>query len=112
MEKIHMLAFRSIQIRSQITEALCIYASERRADRRIMDVAWRSSDVTEHIAQYALEGVSHNAQATYLVQDLKTALYILTEFEDELQQSQRYVPGADEISQVINELTFISGKPG
>lgn len=45
MEIIHKLAFQTILIRSQISEALCLYASEFGSSDSILNAAGRSSDV-------------------------------------------------------------------
>ncbi|EEP7800068.1 hypothetical protein HCK70_002169 [Salmonella enterica] len=104
MEKIHELAFRTIQIRSQISEALCLYATEWGSSNSILNAAGRSSDVIEHIAQYTLEGVNHDMQANLLVQDLTTALFLISEFERELKKSRRNVPDIIDINLLISEI--------
>lgn len=104
METIHKLAFQTILIRSQISEALCLYASEFGSSDSILNAAGRSSDVIEHVAQYALEGVNHDMQANLLVQDLTTALFLISEFESELEQSRRNVPSATDINSLISEI--------
>ncbi|WP_064576011.1 hypothetical protein [Hafnia paralvei] len=104
MEIIHKLAFQTILIRSQISEALCLYASEFGSSESILNAAERSSDVIEHIAQYALEGVNHDMQANLLVQDLTTALFLISEFERELKQSRKNVPNANDINVLISEI--------
>lgn len=107
MDKIHELAFRTIQIRSQILESLYLYASEYHpidTMENLFRLGERSSDVIEHISQYALEGVSHDMQATCLIQDLNAALLIISEFDKELKMVRGNIPTACDINQIINEL--------
>ncbi|OAT35715.1 hypothetical protein M988_4412 [Hafnia paralvei ATCC 29927] len=43
-------------------------------------------------------------QANLLVQDLTTALFLISEFERELKQSRKNVPNANDINVLISEI--------
>ncbi|HFD6165603.1 TPA: hypothetical protein ACF5HI_004137 [Salmonella enterica] len=104
MEIIHKFAFQTILIRSQISEALCLYASEFGSSDSILNAVGRSSDIIEHIAQYSLKGINLHTQANLLIQDLTTALFLISEFDHELKLSRRSVPDTIDINLLISEI--------
>ncbi|MDR5020226.1 hypothetical protein RF657_17805 [Yersinia rochesterensis] len=84
---IKVFEFETIRLRSQTAEALSSYlithpASEKK--KEILNVLLKTSDVIEHIAQYAIEDLPVYTRATCLISDLDTLLHLLGEYETEL----------------------------
>ncbi|ENG8827660.1 hypothetical protein ABVL22_004265 [Salmonella enterica] len=111
MEIIHKFAFQTILIRSQISEALCLYASEFGSSNSILNAVGRSHDIIEHIAQYSLKGINLHTQANLSIKDLTTALFLISyflflisEFDHELKLSRRSVPDTIDINLFISEI--------
>ncbi len=103
MDTTHALSFEIIRIRSQIAEALLSQITTRDSAKErclIIEAAYRTTDVIEHIAQDALNGECH---APFLIQTLETALLLLDN-RSILKGCKRNLPTKDTIKALIQQL--------
>lgn len=107
METTHALSFEIIRIRSQIAEALLSQIDTRDNTQErylIIEAAYRTTDVIEHIAQDALNGECH---APFLIQTLETALLFLDD-PSISKGCKRNLPTKDTIKALIQQLEALN----
>ncbi|MCD9477097.1 hypothetical protein [Photobacterium phosphoreum] len=95
---LNTLAFNVIRIRSLIAEALLFDIEKTQQHVDIIKVACRTNDVIEHIAQ---DAINEEVTAITLIQSLETALYLLNEYQQPLNNSRLNIPTVDEIQVLI-----------
>ncbi|MCD9465088.1 hypothetical protein GLP30_19030 [Photobacterium phosphoreum] len=98
---LNTLAFNVIRIRSLIAEALLFDIEKTQQHVDIIKVACRTNDVIEHIAQ---DAINEEVTAITLIQSLETALYLLNEYQQPLNNSRLNIPTVDEIQTLIETI--------
>ena len=69
-------------------------------------MACRTNDVIEHIAQ---DAINEEVTAITLIQSLETALYLLNEYQQPLNNSRLNIPTVDEIQVLIEMIKQKTG---
>lgn len=108
MKPIVSHAIKVIRIRSLIAEALLSIEVSRnnpQLNDRIKNVAMRSCDVVEHIADYINGGFITGES---LIRDLESAKHILELFSVELKFTCRTFPNKNEIDTLIKEIQTLN----
>lgn len=83
------------------------YVSPGRSHDVLNQIA-RLADRSEHIAQYALEGLAEGARAEYLEGDLKAVALTLTEYAQELAHHIGAVPSPEDVGKIREALAAVA----
>lgn len=95
------LELETIRLRSQVAEAFSAYLIQNPAYRNKEDILiflQKTSDVIEHIAQYAVEDLKIDHRAEGLIMALDTLLFILEKYDAELNHVRLNIPDLNTIN--------------
>jgi hypothetical protein len=103
----NIIELKVIRLRNSIIKAFSVYLMENpKADNEneLLTCIYKTSDVIEHIAEYAIDEVSSDNRLGYLITDLDGLSYILNKYTDIIKASRRYLPVQSEIDTLKNEI--------
>ncbi|AJI85236.1 hypothetical protein AW19_4134 (plasmid) [Yersinia frederiksenii Y225] len=100
---IEKLEFETIRLRSQVAEALSLFLIQNPAYENKKDILiflHKTSDVIEHIAQYAVEDLKVEHRVEGLVLALDALLYILKKYDVELKNVRLNIPDMNAVNKL------------
>lgn len=102
---IEKLEFETIRLRSQVAEALSLYLIQNPTYENKKDILiflQKTSDVIEHIAQYAVEDLKIDHRSEGLVLALDALMYILKKYDVELKSIRLNIPDFNTVNELKN----------